>query len=222
MNLRKEEFRLDFRISDLKKIIEANEDEAAVYQAKSELPHVQRQLSDVQHRIYGWRFFAKDSKERMLEKLETLRRRVLQLENQQIEFQKTIDNYSFHVKQKETDIQRLQGHMASGDVGYIPKPEEIEKANEELLEIHRKAGHAEINLPRVEKELAKAKAELEKLEASWEKAKNHTSDQTYESPGVEVDSRAKEYMAKHGGDYSSAMNKILAGDPILGFAYLGK
>ncbi len=224
MSLRRQEFTLDAKKIEMEKIIKDNEDQAEVYRAEAELSHVTRELRSVQYKIYGWRFCERlyGGKDRMLEKLLALKRRVLQLENEEIDLQKTLDNYDHDVHRRKQKIQELQGLLSSGDVGYVPTPEEIEKANEKLLDVYREAGHAEMNLPRVEKNLSEAKAELEMLEASWEKAKKHTDDQVYESPGHEVNDRSKEYSEAHGVDYKTAMAKVLAGDPILGFAYMGK
>jgi len=222
MDLRREEFRLDAKITELRAIIANGQHEINVAHAQAELPNVQRLLKDVQHKLYGWRHFDRAAKERMLEKLEALRRRVLQLENEAIELRKIIDNYDFNVERQKKKIAELQGHLASGDIGYIPKPEEIEKANEELIEIHNETSIAQINLPGVEKELAKAKAELQKLETQWEKAKKHSDSRVFESPGVEIDQRSKEYASKHRVSYKDAMAKILKSDPILSFGYLTK
>jgi len=221
---RKQEFILDAKVQKLREIIKDGDNEAAVYQAQSELPHVTRQLRSTQKALYGWRFVEElygDKKDRILQALDRLRRRVLNLENEQIRLQNLVDNYDFNVNNQKKIIAELQSRLSS-DIGEKPSPEKIIAANEKLLRLHREAGSAEMNLPRVQKELAEAKVELEKLITSWEKAKKHTSDEHYESPGHEVDARTKAYMDDHNVSYSTAMGRVLKSDLVLSFAYMSK
>ena len=67
-----------------------------------------------------------------------------------------------------------------------------------------------MNLPRVQKDLAKARSDLEKLEGQWEVAKNHTGDNVYASPVHEVNARTKDYMDDHKNvAYSTAMGRVM-------------
>jgi chromosome segregation ATPase len=223
MDQHRKEFVLDARLTKLKKIIQADKNQRAVYEAQAELPEVEKQLRQVQRRLYGWRF-VKDiygEKDDMLEMLKKLRRKVLRLENEEIQLSAVLDNYDSVVKRKKEKIAELQGHLSS-DIGFTPDPKQIEAANEELVQLHHEAAEAEIKLPIVQKELKAGRAKLEALEADWVKAKKHSDGQRYDSPGLEVDARTKDYISQHGCDYETAMRKVLAGDPILSFAYMGK
>jgi hypothetical protein len=221
---RKQEWTLDARKIELEKIIKDNENEMAVYRAQVELPRVTRELRNFQYKTYGWRFCDRlyGEKDVMLEELDSLRRRILQLENEEIKFSNLIDNYDHDVERQKNKIQTLQGFLSS-EIGFKPDPKAIEAANEKLIQIHHEVGLAQISLPKVQDELIKVNGDLENLESQWEKAKNFTADQVYESPGHEVHALTLTYMEDHENVlYRDASNHVLKTNPSLCLAYMGK
>ena len=221
--LAKKEFKLDGFKRSYEKIINDRESGVAVtneafYDAQGALPGVIEDLRRVQCQLYGWRTVKNLYDKKEIDKLTALRRRVLDLENQEILFKQTLANYKGEAKLKEQAIRGLQSHLGSTR-GFNPKPEDIQKAHEELLEIHQKAGIAEVGLPQVQADLKEARAELDKAEKE-KKSFSKVAGNIYSSPNDEVDAKARAYSEERGLTYTAAVQAVMDEDDELAEAYL--
>jgi chromosome segregation ATPase len=225
--LRKLEFALDRKRSDYQAILaqadsgmrvgEREEGEAQIGFAKAT-----EELRQVQRSLYGWRFVAEtygDAKKFATVDIESLRARILDLETQETQHKWVLDNYEKNLAGAKEKVEKLKADLAS-DVGFKPKPEEIQKAQDELLAISRNVGVAEVALPAIQQELGKLRNELDTLGRKRDKVFTRESDMVYASPGDELDAKAQIYAAKHGISYTRALHAVIEADPDLAEIYL--
>ena len=223
--LRSEEFRLDANVLASKKTLERYEKgedvgDKALHDAKLTIEIDEPKLRSVQARLYGWRFVKSTySKTEGLGAVEFLKREILRLEGQEIDFTKTLSNYKNEEKALQKKIKDLQT-KASNDIGYVPG-KEIQEAQESLLNLHRAATTASAGLPLTQSQLEKRRKELAALEEKIDYAKKYSDGKAYPSPSAELDVRVQNYMDEHkSADHSAAMKAVLESDPVLAAAYI--
>lgn len=163
----------------------------------------------------GWRSASKtyglDVEKEIVEKIQ---REIMDLENNQILYEKTIANYPEKEKRQKEIIEVLQAKLGS-NIGHTPTIEEIKKAQDKLLALARELAIAEDELPNVEAQLN----ELRKKLANIQSGKKFSKQNRYASPSAELAARAKEYSRKYNCEYESAAGEILKEDLVLSTAY---
>jgi predicted nucleic acid-binding Zn-ribbon protein len=203
--LTEQEFELEAQI---KSYMEQGDEGSAEY--------CREQQKALQYKLYGWRSMSRDRAEK--EVLDDLRRKVLRLQNQKIEYENLLASYPKQVKDLEKRIKELQGYLGN-DTGYNPDPKEIEKVQEELIDLLGDVEIAKERLPMVEKRLEEARTELKKAEGEISLSKIRLKDKKFINPSEELDYRAKEYARQQKITYDSAASRILESDPVLAYAY---
>jgi len=223
----KGEFYYDEKITKNKKMIENHENGACLLtdqelaHAGIEIETATNNLRAVQCEAHGWREVERLYGDKSTGKADFLRTRIIEIEGQIAEFEKTLSGYDVAVKDQEALISQLQNKRA-GNIGDIPSLDSIREAQEKLLDIHKRAGIAEAGLPEVQSDLEKAKAELQALEKKNQAYSSFTGDK-YPSPSAEVDGKARKYMRDNDiDDYGEAVIAILRQDNILAEAYEGR
>lgn len=215
-DLGRQEFELDAKFKEYQKIIDdhkSGKKKVSAYelsQAEIGVEFTLPQLRQVQRKLYGWRFVERVYGEEKPGLQDYLQARILDLEEKELGYQKTLSNYKTQVEMLEKLINQLINAMD-------PDENKLKEAKENLLDLHRQASIAEIGLPMVQKDLEEARKELEVIQ---EKAKKHSVDEVYESITGEINGRAKKYAEKHGVDYSRAVSEILREDPELARRYV--
>lgn len=175
-------------------------------------------LRKVQRERYGWREVARLYENKNPGKIDFLRSKIIELKGQIADFEKTLSDYDKNVRDQEQIIGQLQARR-SGNIGSVPSLDEIQEAQEKLLEIHRRFGIAEAGLPELQSDLEKAKAELEALQKKNQSHSGSTGDRVYSSPSAEVDGRAKQYQKDHDVEYTTAVEHVLNQDSGLAESY---
>jgi DNA repair exonuclease SbcCD ATPase subunit len=222
-NLVKREFELDEQKRSYEKIISDRESgivvtDEAFYGARNMLPDIVAELRHIQANLYGWRSVKKVYGKGRINKLNEVRRRVSDLENLEILYKTTISNYGRDRRTQERAVSELQARL--GDrMGKQPGLKEVEAAQEKLLEVHRKAGLAELGLPEVEENLKEARSELEKAEKE-KKSFTDPGGKIYSTPQDELHAMACAYADGHGCTYGVAVEAILGESDELAMAYI--
>jgi hypothetical protein len=163
----------------------------------------------------GWReasnLYGIDVEREIIEKL---KRQIMDLENQQIQYQNIIDNFPEEERQQQQKVDTLQQQLGTR-TGYVPTVEEVKKEQDKLLALGREHAIAEEELPHVEKELDALRKKLDKLESG----KKFSRQKRYPSPSHELRARAERYAREYKVDYEVAAIEILEEDEILSTAY---
>jgi hypothetical protein len=226
--LTNQEFELDSKVRAAKETIkkyEVGEDisDSVLYEARLKLELDEPKLRNVQRKLYGWRNVTQLYGEvEGLGSVEFLRKEVLRLEGQEIDFEKTLNGYRAEEKRLQEKIKDLQ-EKRTLNVGHVPDSREVEEAQEELLDLHRRAATASAGLPLTQSQLEHRRKELAALEKKIEYAKKYSDGKTYSSPGDEVAGRIQTYMDEHKtADHSVAMKAVLEADPFLADAYINR
>lgn len=221
----RQEFALDRLHRHYKGIIEACERGEAVpaadrCTAMSEMPIIEKRLRNVQRKLYGWRAVEDIYGEKSLDEAERLKKEILDLEAQEVEYKGRIRNYPEASKMAQQKVDELKGHLGSR-VGYNPKEGEFEKAHNELLRVDHEFAIAREDLPGVQRKLDELRNRLEKLNnANGATVKTNAEKTQYASPGEEVDQKAKKYAEAYKVSYSEAVTVVLDRDTDLARAYI--
>jgi len=211
------EFELDRKLRKYQQVLEDNRtgkrkvSMGELASAQTEIEFTEPKLRAVQKKLYGWR-----SVEAIYEKDKPgyqgyLEERLLDLENKEIGYQKTLSGYQGQVDHLEAEIAALI-NATDGDEN------RLREAKQQLLDCHEQYHIAETGLPMVQAELEELRKELEAMKAGTAKA--HGLKQTWESVSAEISGRAMEKVHKYGIEYSLAVSQVLREDPELARRYV--